>query len=155
MKDPIRETRLVRASRCSPGSGLRDLPRLMKPTDKPWCRVARGMSRCCAMATQRAPGLSHLERKLVHGVDPAEVAHDEVEQRGPGGGRPVVLPGLVDSHLGHLGLQHLLEKSRAVHCSNQPGLPENHYGRSVSAPCVCGWAGWMRMRGTREGRKLL
>lgn len=155
MKDPIRETRLVRASRCSPGSGLRDLPRLMKPTDKPWCRVARGMSRCCAMATQRAPGLSHLERKLVHGVDPAEVAHDEVEQRGPGGGRPVVLPGLVDSHLGHLGLQHLLEKSRAVHCWNQPGLPENHYGRSVSAPCVCGWAGWMRMRGTREGRKLL
>lgn len=90
---------------------------------------------------QRALGVSHLEGKLVHGVDPAEVVHDEVEQGGPGGGRPVMLPGLVDFRLGHLGLLHLLEKPRAVHCLNQPGLPENQRGRSVSEPVFLGGLG--------------
>ena len=83
------------------------------------------------MTIQKIPGVSHLERKLVHRVDPAEVIHDEVEQRGPGSCRSIVFPGLVDFHLRHLGLLHLLEKSIVVHCSNQPGLLENQRGLSV------------------------
>ena len=113
------------------------------------------MGHAAVLTAQRALGVSHLEGKLVHGVDPAQVVHDEVEQGGPGGGRPVMLPGLVDFRLGHLGLLHLLEKSRAVHCSNQPELPENQHGRSLSAPCVPGWAGWIRMGGAGEGRQRL
>lgn len=59
---------------------------------------------------QKPAGVSHLERKLVQGVNPAEVVHDEVEQRGSGSCRPIVLSGLIDFHFRQLGLLHLLQK---------------------------------------------
>lgn len=60
-------------------------------------------------------------------MDPAEVVHDEVEQRGAGGHRSIVLAGLIDFHFGHLGLLDLLEKEMVVHCSSQPGLPADQF----------------------------
>lgn len=66
----------------------------------------------------KAPGGSHLERKLVHGVDLAEVIRDEVEQRGSGGSWSIVLSGLVDFRFGHIGLLDLSEKAIVVHCPN-------------------------------------
>lgn len=62
------------------------------------------------MIMQKTPGEGHLERKLVHRMDLAEVIHDEVEQRGSGSCGSVVLSGLVDFHFSHLGLLDLLEK---------------------------------------------
>ena len=43
------------------------------------CAEPRGAGHAAVLAAQRAPGVSHLEGKLVHGVDPAQVVHDEVE----------------------------------------------------------------------------
>lgn len=59
---------------------------------------------------KKTPGVSYLERKLVHGVDLAEVIHDEVEQRGSGSCWSIVLSGLIDFHFSHLGLLDLLDK---------------------------------------------
>lgn len=49
----------------------------------------------------------HLERKLVHGVDPAEVVDDEEEERRSLGGGAVEFTSLVDLCLVLSGLRHL------------------------------------------------
>lgn len=49
----------------------------------------------------------YLQRELVHGMDSMEVIHCEVQQRGPRGGRPVVLSGLVNLHFCDLRLLDL------------------------------------------------
>lgn len=59
------------------------------------------------MIMYKTAAVSHLERKLVHRMDLAQVVHDEIEQRGSGSCWPVVLSGLIDLHLRHLGLLHL------------------------------------------------
>lgn len=99
----------------------------MKHTDKLSQRVVGSIT----MIMQRTAGVSHLERKLVHGVDLAEVIHDEVEQRGTGSCWPVVLSGLIDFHFCYLGLLDLLGKEIVVHCSNQ----------SIGLASLCQYAG--------------
>lgn len=54
----------------------------------------------------------YLQRELVHGMDGMEVVHDEVQQRGPRGSRPVVLSGLVNLGFCHLRLLDLGGKHR-------------------------------------------
>lgn len=84
--------------------------------------------------TQNPTGVGHLERKLVHRVDLAEVIHDEVEQGGPGGRGPVVFAGLVDFHFRHPGLLDLVGKERAVRCSHQP---VSLASLCPHTPCLC------------------
>lgn len=94
--------------------------------------------------TQNPTGVGHLERKLVHRVDLAEVIHDEVEQGGPGGCGPVVFAGLVDFHFRHPGLLDLVGKERvvrstAIQPTHQPGLSVSTHTVSV---CGAGGSGW-------------
>lgn len=55
----------------------------------------------------------YLQRELVHGVDGVEVAHDEVQQRGPRSSWSVVLSGLINLGFCHLRLLDLGGKHRA------------------------------------------
>lgn len=58
------------------------------------------------------PWGQYLQRELVHGMDGMEVIHGEVQQRGPCGGGPVVLSGLVNLGFCHLRLLDLGGKHR-------------------------------------------
>lgn len=91
---------LSHRSKVSPGFSPEDLPSLMEYVRKlSWCPRLVVLF-CYIMVMGKTPGESYLEGELVHWVDPAEVIHDEVEQRCPGSCWPIVLPSLIDFHFG-------------------------------------------------------
>lgn len=153
-KAPAKETRNViqvcRHCSRSPGFDLKDLPQLTKAHGKLSWGTALAILCCFVMIMWKTPGASHLERKLVHRVDPAQVVHDEVEQRGAGSHRSIVLPGLIDFHFSHLGLLDLLEKEMVAHYSSQPGFPEKQLVWVTVS--VCGLR-QIVIRRVAEGRK--
>lgn len=79
---------------------------------------------------------SHLERKLVHWMDLAEVIHDEVEHRSLGSCRSIVFTSIIDFHFSHLGLLYLLDKETMIHNLKLGWLSENRLSM-VQCVYVC------------------
>lgn len=72
-------------------------------------------------------------------MDLAEVAHDEVEHSGSGSCGPVVLSGLIDFHLGHLGLLDLLENKQWSTVQTRQGL---RVSLASLRKWLCVWVWW-------------